>query len=47
MMRYDCVIFDLDGTLLDTLPDLISSVNHTLRLNGMPEKEAAYDSAKL
>lgn len=42
MMRYDCVIFDLDGTLLDTLPDLISSVNHTLRLNGMPEKEAAF-----
>lgn len=30
-------IFDLDGTLLDTLGDLAASVNHALRTHGMPE----------
>lgn len=31
-MKYDTVIFDLDGTLLDTLEDLTCSVNHALHL---------------
>ena len=30
-------IFDLDGTLLDTLGDLAASVNFALRTHGMPE----------
>ena len=30
------VIFDLDGTLLDTLTDLHASVNHALALHSMP-----------
>ena len=37
-MRYEAVIFDLDGTLLDTLEDLRSSVNHALRTFGLPER---------
>ncbi len=36
-MRYQTYIFDLDGTLLDTLGDLAASVNYALRTHGMPE----------
>ena len=36
-MKYDTYIFDLDGTLLDTLQDLATSVNYTLRQHDMPE----------
>ena len=32
------VIFDLDGTLLNTLDDLADSVNHTMRHFKLPEK---------
>jgi phosphoglycolate phosphatase len=30
----DCMLFDLDGTLLDTAPDLISSLNYALNHEG-------------
>ena len=36
-MTYSAYIFDLDGTLLDTLADLASSVNYTLRSYGLPQ----------
>lgn len=36
MKRYDTVIFDLDGTLLNTLEDLTDSVNYALSLHGFP-----------
>jgi phosphoglycolate phosphatase len=34
---YDTFVFDLDGTLLDTLGDLAAAVNFALRTHGMPE----------
>lgn len=34
---YKVYIFDLDGTLLDTLGDLAAAVNYALREHGMPE----------
>ena len=37
-MKYNTFIFDLDGTLLDTLSDLAASVNYALRQHGMPER---------
>jgi phosphoglycolate phosphatase len=40
IMKYDTVIFDLDGTLLDTLADIRESLNHTLGLFGLPAKTA-------
>lgn len=35
-MRYKAVLFDLDGTLLNTLEDLADSANHALARMGMP-----------
>lgn len=37
-MRYDTVIFDLDGTLLYTLEDLTDCINHTMALFGYQER---------
>ena len=35
---YSCAIFDLDGTLLNTLGDLAAAVNAALREKGYPER---------
>lgn len=37
--RYETAVFDLDGTLLDTLGDLTDSVNAALREFSLPERE--------
>lgn len=36
--KYKAVIFDLDGTLLDTLDDLWDSVNHTMDVFSYPRR---------
>ena len=36
MRNIDTVIFDMDGTVLDTLDDLTVSVNYVLEKYGMP-----------
>jgi phosphoglycolate phosphatase len=35
-MQYTCVIFDCDGTLVDTLQDIAASMNKSLALRGLP-----------
>lgn len=37
-MKYELIVFDMDGTILDTLEDLKNSMNHTLRMYNMPER---------
>jgi phosphoglycolate phosphatase len=43
-MRFKCVIFDLDGTLADTLGDIAAAMNHALAARGLeplsPERYA-------
>lgn len=36
MTRCKGIIFDLDGTLADTLHDIAAAMNHTLRQHGLP-----------
>lgn len=38
MKKYKAIIFDLDGTLTDTLEDLFLSVNYALQSCGLPER---------
>ncbi|MBD5559122.1 MAG: HAD-IIIA family hydrolase [Clostridia bacterium] len=40
-MSVRAVLFDLDGTLLDTLQDLVDSVNELLEKNGLPQRSFA------
>ena len=35
-MRYKAILFDMDGTLLDTLTDMADAVNHILSVHGWP-----------
>lgn len=40
-MKAKLVIFDLDGTLLNSIDDLAASTNHALQLHGYPQHERA------
>ena len=40
-MKVNTIIFDLDGTILDTLEDLKNSVNFALSQNNLPERSLA------
>lgn len=37
-MKYRAAIFDMDGTILDTLEDLTASTNHALKAGGLPAR---------
>ncbi|MBQ6735224.1 MAG: HAD family hydrolase [Lachnospiraceae bacterium] len=37
-MRYKLAIFDMDGTILDTLEDIRDATNHVLKEAGFPER---------
>ncbi|MDU1260676.1 MAG: HAD family hydrolase [Veillonella sp.] len=37
-MKYTTIVFDCDGTLLDTLTDLRNAVNYVLRTHDLPER---------
>ncbi|MBO6016906.1 MAG: HAD-IA family hydrolase [Oscillospiraceae bacterium] len=41
-MRYKAVLFDMDGTVLDTVDDLADSVNASLRQYSLPEVSRAH-----
>ncbi len=36
-MKYKLAVFDMDGTILDTLKDMTDSLNHVMREYGLPE----------
>lgn len=40
-MSRPIIVFDLDGTLIDTAPDLLDSLNHSLAAGGVPLADEA------
>lgn len=39
--HYKLAVFDMDGTILNTLRDLSNALNYSLRVNGLPERTLA------
>lgn len=37
-MKYSAAVFDMDGTILNTLDDLAAATNYSLAQNGLPER---------
>ena len=46
-MEYTTIVFDCDGTLLDTLTDLRNAVNYVLRAHDLPERSVPEVKAAL
>ena len=46
-MKYTTIVFDCDGTLLDTLTDLRNTVNYVLRAHDLPERSVSEVKAAL
>ena len=46
-MKYKAVLFDMDGTVLDTLGDIADAVNHSLETFGYPRQSEDVIRAKL
>jgi len=46
-IRKISLCFDLDGTLVDTAPDLIRALNHSIALEGLPETNYAAAREKI
>ena len=46
-MKYEAVLFDMDGTVLDTLDDLVNAANYTLHHFGFPEMSRKQIRARL
>lgn len=46
-MKYITIVFDCDGTLLDTLTDLCNAVNYVLRAHDLPERSVSEVKAAL
>jgi phosphoglycolate phosphatase len=42
MKNLSCILFDLDGTLVDTAPDLIASLNFALNKHGFSTVDPSY-----
>ena len=38
MTRYDTLLFDLDGTLINSVKLILDSYHHTLRVHGIPAR---------
>jgi phosphoglycolate phosphatase len=38
-LKYSCVLFDLDGTLADTITDIAAAMNHALAKYGYPMRD--------
>ena len=40
------VIFDVDGTLIDSAPDILAAADHALRVHGLDPDPAMLDELK-
>lgn len=38
-MSYKCAVFDMDGTILNTLEDIAAAINYALTQNGLPARD--------